>query len=68
MFNINQDVAEIIILILFALALAVVAALAGIYMNNTLEQECVLKKGVFSRSIDFRYSQCQLPKSEVDNK
>jgi hypothetical protein len=68
MFKINQDIAEIIILLLFALSLTVVAAFAGIYMNNTLEQECVLKKGIFSRSIDFRYSQCQLPNPSIDNK
>lgn len=68
MFKINQDIAEIIILLLFALSLTVVAAFAGIYMNNPLEQECVLKKGVFSRSIDFRYSQCQLPNPSINNK
>ena len=66
MFKINQDIAEIIILLVFALVLVVIAAFAGIYMNNTLEQDCVLKKGVFSRSIDYRYSQCQLPTVTID--
>ena len=66
MFKNTQDILEIIILVSFVMTLVSAAVSASIYMNDTLEQQCALKKGVFSKSIDYRYSECQLPKDVVD--